>query len=143
MARLAGVIEFLAHARADLRRHFPRIDDGVEAPVQREQDLKLAKIGLDGRFHIRILQLAGERCAVLRAGAMHLAERGRRRRMQIEALKACAPVWSELRLHPPPDEAGAHRRGVGLELLQFLGIFRGQERREWSPASGRLSSSAP
>ena len=48
---------------------------------------ELGEVGLDRRLHVRILQLGGERAAVVARRAMHLAERGRRRRLMREALR--------------------------------------------------------
>jgi hypothetical protein len=64
---------------------------------------------------------------------MHLSERGRRRRSQIELTEALAPVGPEFRLHPPPHESGAHRGRLRLQTHQLLGIIGGQrlgDRRE-------------
>jgi len=38
-----------------------------------------------------------------------------------------APVWAQLRGHPPPDKGPSHRGRIGLQLGQFSGKFRGQE----------------
>ena len=57
---------------------------------------------------------------------MHLAERGGRRRMVLEARKPPLPVGAELGHHAPLDEGPAHRRRVALQLGEFLGVFRRQ-----------------
>ena len=58
MSGLAAIIEFFADALADFLRHFPRVDDRIDAPVQREHDVELAQIGLHDRLHVGILQFA-------------------------------------------------------------------------------------
>ena len=65
--------------------------------------------------------------AVERAGAMHLAERGGRGGMMLEACELALPVGPELGVHPPLDEGPAHRRRFALQLLQFGRVFRRQE----------------
>ena len=71
--RLAGVIEFFPHPVADLLGDLAGVDHRADAPVQGEGDLELLQVRLDGGFHVRILQLAGEGCAVQRLGPMDLA----------------------------------------------------------------------
>jgi hypothetical protein len=73
------------------------------------------------------LQLAGQHRAVERPGAMHLAERRRRGRMMLEALKPLLPVGAQLRHHAALDEGPAHGRRFALQLLQFGGVFRRQQ----------------
>ena len=126
MFGLAPVVEFLAHARADLLGDLARIDGRIHAAVDGEQNIELGEIGFDGRFHIRILQLAGELMPVERGRAMDLAERSGGGGLQIERAEALLPVRSQFGLHAPLDEGGAHRRRIGLQFLQFLGIFRRQ-----------------
>ena len=127
MLGLAAVIELLAHARADLLADLGGVDGGVEAAADREQPFELRQVGFDRRLHVGILQLAGERRAVERAGAMHLAERRGGGRMMLEAFELLLPVGAELRHHAALDESPAHRRRFALQLLQFGGIFRRQE----------------
>ena len=95
--------------------------------MQREHDIELAQIGFDGRFHIRILQLAGERGAVRGGRPVNLTERSRGGRMSVEGGKPRTPVRPEFGLHPPLDKRRAHGRRLALQLLQFLGIFRRQK----------------
>ena len=93
-----------------------------------KSDLELREIRLHGRLHVGILQLAGERRAVLRVGAMHLAERGRGRGLAGRRSRS-APRQSgaELGQHAPRHEGRAHRRRLGLQLLQLGGIFGRQQ----------------
>ena len=102
------------------------VDRGVHAAMDGEQPFELLEIGLDGRLHVRILQLAGERRAVERDRAVHLAERGGGGRVMLEAREPRLPVGAELGHHAPLDERPAHRRGVALQLGELLGIFRRQ-----------------
>ena len=74
-----------------------------------------------------ILQLAGKLRAVERAGAMHLAERGRRRRLMLEAFELVLPTRTQFRHHAALDEGPAHGRRLALQLLQFGGIFGWQQ----------------
>ena len=60
---------------------------------------ELAKIGLDRRLHVGILQLAGKLRAVVGAGAMHLAERSGGGGMVLEARRISSANRSRAR--PP------------------------------------------
>ena len=126
MLGFALIVELFADARADLAGHFGRIDGGLHAAVDGEQPFELLEVGLHSRLHVRILQLAGQRRTVQRGRPMHLAERGGRRRPVLEARELPLPVRAELRHHAPLDEGPAHRRGVALQLGEFLGVFRRQ-----------------
>ncbi len=99
---------------------------GIEALADGEEQLQLLQVGFDRRLHVGILQLAGKLCAVVRAGAVHLTERSRRRRLMLEALEFLFPAGAELGLHAPLDEGPAHRRRLALQLDQFVGVFRRQ-----------------
>ncbi len=123
---LANVVELLAQARADLDRDFAGVDRRVEALAQRHQHLQLIEVGFDRRLHVGILQLAGQLFAVLRRGAMHLAERGRGRRVAFEIPELALPVGAKLGAHAALDESPAHRRRLALQLHQFVGVFGGQ-----------------
>ena len=127
MPELALVIDFFAQPGRDLGLHLARVDRPVVAPIDREHDAELAKVGLHGGRHVRILQLAGEIAAVLPDRAMHLAERRGRGGLALEAGEPLFPIGAELGHHPAPDEQPAHRRGVGLQLAQLLRIFPGQD----------------
>ena len=61
---------------------------------------------------------------------MHLSERGRRGRGQLEFAELLAPVGPELRLHAAAHEGGAHRRRLRLQIHQLLGIIGGQRFRD-------------
>ena len=126
MLGLADIVELFAQARADLDRDLGGVDRGIEALADGEQQLQLLQIGFDRRLHVGILQLAGKLCAVERARAMHLAERGGGRRLMLEALEFLLPAGAELGLHAPLDEGPAHRRRLALQLDQFVGVFRRQ-----------------
>ena len=54
---------------------------------------------------------------------MDLAEGGGGGGLQIEIAEATAPIGAKFRHHPPLDESGAHRRRLGLQLLQFGCVF--------------------
>ena len=84
---------------------------------------KLSEVGLDGGLHVRILQLGGKRAAIVRSRAVHLAERGRRRGLMLEACELRFPIGPELRRHAPAHERPAHRRRLALELAKLGGIF--------------------
>src|SRR3546814_2201904 len=55
-------------------------------------------------------------------GAGNLAERGGGRRLVLEGLEPRLPAGAELAAHTALHEGPAHRRRVGLELAQFLGV---------------------
>ena len=74
MFSLAAVVELLAYPRADLHRDLARIDGRVHAAMKRKEHVELGEIGLHGRGHVGILQLAGEVRTVPAGGAMHLSE---------------------------------------------------------------------
>src|SRR3546814_4466471 len=75
---------------------------------------------------VRVLQLAGEIAAIEAGGAVHLAERGGGRRLVLEGLEPRLPAGAELAAHTALHEGPAHRRRVGLELAQFLGVLARQ-----------------
>ena len=127
MPRLAAIVELLADACADLLVNLAGVDRGIDAAIDREQHLELRQVGLDRGLHVRILQLDGERGAVLAGGAVHLAERGRRRRLALERREALLPVRPEFGLHAAAHEGPAHRRRVRLQLREFGRIFRRHE----------------
>ena len=89
----------------------------------REDPVELAQVGLDRRLHVGILQLAGQLVALVRAGAVDLAERGGGGRLVLELGELALPVGPELRHHAPLDEGPAHRRGVALQLGELGGVF--------------------
>jgi hypothetical protein len=119
----AAIIELLANARADLRRNLARIDRRPHAAMERKENVEIGEIGLDRRGHVRILQLAGKPLAIERNSAMDLAERRGGGRMRIEFGEATPPIRPELGLHAAPDKGGAHRRRLGLQAHQFLGVI--------------------
>ena len=88
--------------------------------------MQLIEVGFDRRLHVGILQLAGQRVAIERARAMHLAERGGGRRMMFEFGEFLLPVGAQLGAHAPLDEGPAHGRRLALQLHQFVGVFRRQ-----------------
>src|SRR5687767_12442014 len=57
---------------------------------------------------------------------MHLAERGGGRGLMLETLELGLPARAELSRHAALHERPAHRRRIGLKLLQLLDIFLGQ-----------------
>ena len=95
----APVVELLADPRADLLGDLGGVDHRVHAAVDGEDQLELLEVGFDRRLHVRILQLAGQFVAVMRAGPMHLPERGGGRRMVLEARQLVLPV--AVRARPP------------------------------------------
>ena len=130
MLELAPIIELLANARADFRSNLGGVDRRIHAPVDRENPLQLLQVGFDRRLHVGILQLAGQRLARMGAGAMHLAERGRRGRMMLEARDLALPVGPELRHHAPLDETPAHGGRLALQLGELGGVFGRQRIRD-------------
>ncbi len=126
MARFEIVIELFAQPGRDLLQHFRGLDRRAHAAVNREQHRELGEVGFDRRLHVRILQLGGERAPVMARRAMHLAERGGRRRLMREPRELCLPVGPKLRRHAPPDERPAHRRRLTLKLTELGGIFSRQ-----------------
>ncbi len=124
--RFQIVVELLAQARRDLLQDLARLHRRVHARVQREYDLELGEVRLHGRLHVGILQLGGERRAIVRDRAVHLAQRGGRGRLRLEALEALGPVGPQLGHHAPAHEGRAHRRGLRLQLGQLLRVLGGQ-----------------
>ena len=129
MLGLVAIVELLAHPRADLLDHLGGVDRRIEPPPDREQQTELAEIGFDRRLHVGVLQLAGELRAVMRVRAMHLAERGGRGGMMLEACELLLPVRPKLGLHAALDEGPAHRRRLALQLGQLGDVFRRQRLR--------------
>ena len=121
---LARVIELLAQPRGDLDADLGGVDRRIEALAQRQQQLKLVEVGFDRRLHVRILQLAGERRAVARKRAVHLAERGGGGRVMLERAELRLPVGAELGAHAALDEGPAHWRRLALQLHQLGSVFR-------------------
>ncbi len=133
MRGLAFVIEFLAQPVGDLGMDLRGADRLVVALVNPHREAQLTQIGFDRRSHVRILQFAGERCAVERDGAMHLSQRRCARRLALEALEPALPIRPEFARHAAAHERPAHRRRVGLQSQQLADIFLGQrlgDRRE-------------
>ena len=130
MLGFAVVVELLAHPRADLLGDLAGVDRRIEAAMQREGEFELLQVRLDGGLHVGILQLARERRPLLRGGAVNLSEGSGRRRLEVEGAEPGLPVRTEFRLHPALDEGSAHRRRLGLQLLEFGGIFRRNDVRD-------------
>jgi len=126
MARLAGVVEFLAQAGGEFLADLGGIDGRVHAAVDGEDQLQLLEVGLDCRGHVGILQLAGQLPPVMGNGPVDLTERGRGGRFVPEAREFLLPVGTELRRHAPAHEGPAHGRGLALQLAEFGGVFGGQ-----------------
>ena len=84
MAGLALVVELFAEPRRNLGVDLAGLDGRVVAGIDREDQLELADVGRHGGRHVRVLQLAGERRAVVRRGTVNLAERGRGHRLRLE-----------------------------------------------------------
>ena len=123
VARLEIVVELLAQARGDLLQDLAGRDRGIHARVHGEHGLELVKVGLDGRRHVGVLQLRRQQTAVVRHRLVHLAERGRRRGLRVEALKARHPVGAQLDGHAPLGEGGAHGRRRRLQLRQLARVL--------------------
>src|SRR5215813_570262 len=66
----------------------------------------------------------------MRTRAVHLAERGRRRRMMLEMGELGLPVGPELGTHAALDEGPAHRRRLTLQLGKLSGVFGRQRVRD-------------
>ena len=124
--RFAPVVQFLMQAFDDLGVDFARRDGGVDALVYGEGEPELPEIGIDHRFHVRVLQFAGKPRAVVRQRFVHLAERRRPRRDVFEFGEALPPIGPQFRRHAPLDEQPAHGRRVGLQMPEFRGVFRRQ-----------------
>ena len=123
MLGLAPIVELLAHPGTDLLRHLARVDRRVHAPVHGKQHRQLLEVGLHGRLHVRILQLAGQRRAGQIGCPVHLPQRCGGRRAQLERAELLGPVGAELGLHPALDEGRPHRRRVALQLGELLRVF--------------------
>ena len=80
----ALIVELFAQPRTDFLADFACVDGGIHTAPDCEQPFELTQIRFHRRLHVRILQLAGQRGAVMRDGAMHLSERRRRRRLVLE-----------------------------------------------------------
>ena len=123
MAGLALIVELLAKPGCDLGVDLAGIDGPVVTGIDREDELELTDVGRYRRRHVRVLQFAGERCAVVSRGPVHLAERGCGCSLHLEICEGRAPVGSELGGHAPLDESPAHRRCSRLEGAERLGIL--------------------
>ena len=130
MAGLALVVELLAQARRDLGVNLAGVDGPVVAGIDGEDQLELADVGRHRRGHVRVLQLARQRRAVVSDSTVHLAEGGCGCGLALEIGEGRAPVGAELGGHAPLDEAPAHRRRPRLEGAECLGIFVGQAARD-------------
>ena len=97
---------------------------------RRKHEFELLQIRLHGRLHVRILQLAGERRAVLRGRAVDLPQGRGGGGIEIEGAEPAAPLRPEFRLHAPFHERRAHGRRLALQLLQFGRIFGRDEIRD-------------
>ncbi len=60
---------------------------------------------------------------------MHLTERRRGRRFELELAKAALPVGAELARHAPAHEGRPHRRRLGLQAHQLGDVLGGQRAR--------------
>ena len=107
VARLERVVELLAQPRLELGAHAAHGERLLVLLQDAQRNVETAQIGIDRGVHVRVLQLAGERAAVVADGAMHLAERGRGRGRQLELAKAAPPVRAELARHAAAHEAAA------------------------------------
>ena len=125
--RLAGIVEFFAKPVCDLVDHGAWVDRSVHPLEQAEHGLELPDIRLHGARHVRILQLAGDLATIMRCGPMNLAERGSMGGLLLELGKLLQPSRAKFSPHAPLDEWPAHGRGLGLQLAEFVGIFRRQE----------------
>ena len=106
VARLESVVELLAQAGLELGAHAAHGERPLVLLQDAQRNVEPAHIGIDRDVHVRVLQLAGKRAAVVAHGAMHLAERGRGRRRQLEVAKATAPIRAELARHAAAHELG-------------------------------------
>ena len=120
---LALVVELLAEPGRDLGVNLAGVDGPVVAGVDGEDQLELADVRRDRRCHVRVLQLAGERRAVMSRGAVHLAEGRRGRRVRLEFGEGRTPVGAELGRHAALDEAPAHRGRLRLQRAERLGVL--------------------
>src|SRR3974390_1292470 len=121
---LAHVVELLAQAFGDFFRDLGGVDRRIEALADRKQQPRFPEIAFARRLHFWILELAGQFDAVERAGAVHLAERGGRRRVMLETLEFLFPADAELRIHPSPHEGPAHGWRLALQFGEFGGVLR-------------------
>src|SRR5947208_812973 len=100
MLGFAGVVELFPEPRRDLLADLARVDHGIHTPVDRKNEIELAKVGFDRRGHVRVLELAGELFARMRPGTMHLSEGRRMRCFSRERSELRLPVGTELGRHP-------------------------------------------
>ena len=126
MLRLAMIVELLPQPFGQLLEDALGAHRPVAAFIDGEHQAQLPEVGLDGRRHVRILQLAGKARAVRRGRAVDLAERRRMGRAALEIPEALPPSLPQLARHAPAHERPAHGRRIGLQLPQFLGIGRRQ-----------------
>ena len=133
MRGLALVIELLAQPVGDLGVDLGGADRAVVALVEPHREFKLAQIGFDRRAHVRILQFAGERGAVERDRPVHLAERGRARRLMLEIAKRLCQSGPSSPIMRRRTNGQPIAGAFDLELDQLADIFLGQrvgDRRE-------------
>ena len=87
---------------------------------------ELIEVRFDRGLHVRVLQLGGEPATVMAPRRVHLAQRGRRRRLPFEACEIRLPAWSEFGGHASADEGPAHRRRLALQLSELSRVLGGK-----------------
>mmetsp|Transcript_32142 Transcript_32142/g.44869 ORF Transcript_32142/g.44869 Transcript_32142/m.44869 type:complete len:313 (-) Transcript_32142:195-1133(-) len=120
---LAGVVELFLEPRGQLLVDQAGVDRVVVALVDREDPVELPQIRLDRRGHVGILQLDRHLGVVGKRSPMDLAEGGGGGRFPVEGREPLAPVGAQLAHHPALDERPAHRRGVRLQVAEFVDVL--------------------
>ena len=143
VAGLALIVELFAQPRRDLGVDLAGVDRPVVAGIDGEDQLELADVGRHRRGHVGILQLAGERRAVVAGGAMHLAEGGGGHGLGLECGEGRAPVGAELGRHAALDECPSPWPAPATGGRRARRHIRRAGRRGPLRAAGPPSSAAP
>ena len=97
---------------------------------ERQQQRRIAQVGLDGLRHPGILDLDGHLVAVERGGAVHLADRGGGERLLVEVAEHAPERAAELLAHQLLEIREPHRRDVvakrGEAALQLVPLVFGR-----------------
>jgi hypothetical protein len=106
------------------------VEAGGEALDERQQQHRVAQIGLDRLGDPGVLDLHGDRPAVAGRGAVHLADRGGGERLRLEVGEHVGDRPAELLAQEPLELGERHRRHVvaqrGEPALEVVALVLGQ-----------------
>ena len=149
--RLELVVELLDDPLAQLRGERLRVEAGREPLDQRQQQHRVAQVGLDRLGDPRVLDLDDDIVAVERRRSVDLADRRRRERTLVELGEDAAERSAELVSHQPLELRERDRRDVVAELgelrLQRVALVLGEavelDHREHLPDLHRRATHLP